>query len=104
MMELTDDLCWSYSWNLVQVELVALLEGLEDRVPPDVTTGLSFHRMTFRSYEQEAKRDPNLGWAQQTCHTGPSWLKITCYNYTHTHTSNEVTYHQPSFKTSMFYR
>ncbi len=35
---------------------------------------VSFQIMTLVSYEQEANKVPNFGWAQATCQTGPSWL------------------------------
>lgn len=55
-IEFTDDLWLVKVWASVQ----------SFRVP-------SFQIMTVPSYEQDARRDPNFGWAHATCQTGPLW-------------------------------
>jgi hypothetical protein len=51
-------------------------------VAPEVVTwpaaaapGISRCTITCRSYPAEASREPNRGWLQHTCQTGPSWLQ-----------------------------
>src|SRR5579862_3027052 len=58
-MLLMEDVCNVCSKSLDQLEICGELDE-------------SRQMMTLASYDAEARIVPNLGWAQATCHTGPS--------------------------------